>query len=82
MAIEYVKSLEKILDFASDMVDVRRDQVEKLLKDGGDPSKKETAEYSGLGRQRLVAAEAKARNLVHSFRVDYSGRYECIAQDI
>jgi len=62
------------------MVDVHKNQFDVVLKkEGSDPL---NVEHGGLGRQRLMAAEAKARNLVHCFRVDYSGRYECISDDI
>lgn len=61
----YLKTLEKILDFQSEMVCVNKDQFQRL-----------TSEYKrdldGHGRQRLLVAQSKSLSLLNSFRVDFS----------
>ena len=67
LAFDYVKTLEKILDFQSDMVAVNQDQVKKVRE-------ATKADSKGLGRQRLQMAQTKTINMLNSFKVDFSGQ--------
>ena len=66
-AFDYVKNLEKILDFQSDMISVNQDRL-KIVR--GEAK----LDSQGLGRQRLQIAQQKTFNMVNSFRIDFSGQ--------
>ena len=67
LAFDYVKTLEKILDFQSDMVAVNQDQLKKVREAA-------KVDSNGLGRQRLQMAQTKTINMLNSFKVDFSGQ--------
>jgi hypothetical protein len=67
LAFDYVKTLEKILDFQSDMVAVNQDQLKKVRQGT-------KVDSNGLGRQRLQMAQTKTINMLNSFKVDFSGQ--------
>ena len=62
LAFDYVKTLEKILDFQSDMVAVNQDQLKKVREAA-------KVDSNGLGRQRLQMAQTKTINMLNSFKV-------------
>lgn len=74
-ALSYIKSLEKILDFQSDMVGVNRDVLEQLK------TMKKT-ENLGVGRQRMQTAQIKTVSMLNSFRLDFSGQVLAVKEKI
>ena len=66
-AFDYIKSIEKVIDFQSDMIGIRSDTIEALL----DQAKQDC---QGLGQQRIMFIHSKAFGLLNSLHIDFSGQ--------
>ena len=66
-ALDYIKTIERILDYQNDMIGVNQD----VLKNIQEPHKRDAM---GLGKQRIRTAQAKTLGMLNSFKLDFSGQ--------
>jgi hypothetical protein len=71
-AFEHVKSLEKILDFQSDMISKNTNLLKTIQKKTANPENEELS----LGKQRLLALKSKTLDLINIYHLDFAGHHE------